>query len=423
MCIFEKKLEVNIKIENILQAERRISNIIIRTPLEKNKNYSNKYSADIYFKREDLQVVRSYKLRGAFNCISSLSPEELAQGVVCASAGNHAQGVAFSCKMLAIKGDIFMPSTTPQQKVNQVKMFGGDAIEIHLVGDNFDVAFQMARKYSDENGKTFVHPFDDIRIIEGQATVGVEIMQELKSLPDYVFVPIGGGGLIAGVASYIKSLSPKTKIIGVEPEGAAGMKASFEKGEVVTLAKMNSFVDGAAVRTVGKLNYEIAKDLVDEIITVPEGKICSTIISLYNEEAIVVEPAGALTITALDYKKEEIKGKTVVAIISGGNNDLNRMQEIRERSLMFEGLKYYFLVKFPQRAGALKEFVDEILGPNDDITRFEYAKKNARETGPALIGIELKFKSDFEGLINRLNKKQIVYTLLNDDPILFEYFV
>jgi len=414
---------VNIKIENILQAERRISHTVVRTPLEKNKNYSQKYSADVYFKREDLQVVRSYKLRGAFNCISSLSEQELAQGVVCASAGNHAQGVAFSCKMLSIKGDIFMPSTTPQQKVNQVKMFGGDAIEIHLVGDNFDVAFQNARKYSDDNGKTFVHPFDDIRIIEGQATVGVEIIQDLKSFPDFVFVPIGGGGLVAGVASYIKSLSPTTKIIGVEPEGAAGMKASFEKGEVVSLEKMNSFVDGAAVRTVGKLNFEIAKDLVDEIITVPEGKICTTIISLYNEEAIVVEPAGALTITALDYKKEEIKGKSVVAIISGGNNDLNRMQEIRERSLLFEGLKYYFLVKFPQRAGALKEFVDEILGPNDDITRFEYAKKNARETGPALIGIELKFKSDFEELINRLNKKQIVYTLLNDDPILFEYFV
>jgi threonine dehydratase len=348
---------------------------------------------------------------------------ELKKGVVCASAGNHAQGVAYSCNKLQIHGKIFMPNTTPKQKVTQVKMFGKNNVEVVLIGDTFDDSYYEAIKDSKENDKLFIPPFDNPKIIEGQATVGLEILEDLKEKIDYLFVPIGGGGLAAGVGSYFKAISPDTKIIGVEPEGAPAMKEAIKQKKVVTLDKIDKFVDGAAVKRVGDLNYKICSQLLSDISLVPEGKVCSTIIKLYNEEAIVVEPAGALSISALDYYKDEIKGKNVVCVVSGSNNDIGRMEEIKERSLLYEGLKHYFIISFPQRAGALREFLDEVLGPNDDITRFEYTKKNIKEEGPALVGIELKNKEDYDHLIERMNKKKVNYINLNKDPNLFNYFL
>lgn len=417
-----KKSEL-IKAEDIRQAGERLKNVITHTPLARNNNLSAQFNCNIYLKREDLQIVRSYKLRGAYNLISSCSPEDLKNGVVCASAGNHAQGVAYSCNLLNIHGTIFMPTTTPKQKISQVKMFGKDHVEVILTGDTFDDAFDEAINYSKKSNILFIHAFDDKKIIEGQGTVAVEILEDLKDPIDFVFVPIGGGGLAAGIITYFKNVSPATKIIGVEPLGAASMHESLKQKKVVALEQMDKFVDGAAVKKVGELNFKICSGNIDDIVLVPEGKVCTTIIRLYNEEAIVAEPAGALSISALDYYKDKIKGKNVVCIVSGSNNDIGRMEEIKERSLLYEGLKHYFIISFPQRAGALREFLDEVLGPNDDITRFEYTKKNLKEEGPALVGIESKNKEDYDMLIERMNKKKFNYINLNKEPNLFNYFL
>lgn len=410
-------------VERILSAAERIKGVAVQTPLTSHPALSDYFECNLALKREDMQVVRSYKLRGAYNLISNLTDEDRDKGVVCASAGNHAQGVAFSCRQLGVQGTVFMPGTTPKQKVKQVKFFGKDYIEVRLEGDTFDDAFDEAKKYTEDHGATFVHPFNNEWIIAGQGTVAKEVIDDSQDDIDYLVVPIGGGGLISGMSSYFKNISPKTKIIGVEPQGASAFKSALESGEVVTLDKIDPFVDGAAVKRVGELNFEITKDLIDHVITIPEGEVCSWILKLYSEQAIVVEPAGALSIAALSYLKGEIKGKNVVAVVSGGNNDIDRMQEIKERSLIYEGLKHYFMIKFPQRAGALKEFVAEVLGPNDDITRFEYIKRNAREAGPALVGVELKFKEDYEKLIERLETKKINFRNLNSDPNLFEFFI
>ncbi|WP_341483200.1 threonine ammonia-lyase [Paraflavisolibacter caeni] len=404
------------------KAAERLSSVVIKTPLMFNSNLSRKYEANIYLKREDLQVVRSYKLRGAYNMMSSLTPEQLQCGVVCASAGNHAQGFAFSCKKLGIKGMVFMPIITPQQKVQQTRMFGEQFIEIKLVGDTFDDCAIAAKQFTVEHGMTFIPPFDDYRIIEGQGTIGIEILDELQDV-NYLFIPIGGGGLCAGVGTYIKTFSPKTQIIGLEPEGAPSMKAALAAGHPVTLENIDRFVDGAAVKRVGDLTFPLCKDVLDEMSLVPEGKVCSTILKLYNEDALVAEPAGALSIAALDDYAEKIKGKTVVCIVSGSNNDIDRMQEIKERSLQYEGLKHYFLIRFAQRPGALKEFVNHVLGPNDDITRFEYMQKHNKETGPALVGIELQSPKDYEVLVKNLDRHHINYTILNKDDNLFGYLV
>ena len=404
------------------KAVERLKPVVNKTPLAFSHNLSKRYGANIYLKREDLQVVRSYKLRGAYNMISSLPPEQLQNGVVCASAGNHAQGFAYSCKKLGIKGVVFMPIITPQQKIQQTKMFGEDFIEIILIGDTFDDCAVAAKQYTQQHGMSFIPPFDDLRIIEGQATVGVEILEDLSTV-DYLFIPVGGGGLSAGVGSYFKTYSPKTKIIGLEPEGAPSMKSAFQAGHPVTLESIDRFVDGASVKRVGDLTFSICKEVLDEVSLVPEGKVCSTILKLYNEDALVVEPAGALSIAALDYYADQIKGKNVVCIVSGGNNDIDRMQEIKERSLQYEGLKHYFLIRFAQRPGALKEFVNHVLGPTDDITRFEYMQKHNKETGPALVGIELKSREDYDRLIQNLNHYQINYTELNKDDNLFGYLV
>jgi len=408
--------------ESILKAAEKLKGIVLKTPLQLNANLSRKFQCNVYLKREDLQIVRSYKLRGAYNKISSLSKEELEGGVVCASAGNHAQGFAYSCKLLNIKGVIFMPTITPMQKINQTRMFGGHHIEIILSGDTYDDCAVSAKKYASENKMAFIHAFDDEKIIEGQATVGVEIWEDLKEI-DYLFIPVGGGGLCAGLGTFIKNVSPHTKIIATEPEGAPSMKKAFEAGQPVTLQSIDSFVDGAAVKRAGEITYPICKKVVDEIMLVPEGKICSTILRLYNKDAIVVEPAGALSIAALFFMGDEIKGKNVVCIVSGSNNDIDRMQEIKERSLQHEKLKHYFLINFAQRPGALKEFVNRVLGPDDDITRFEYMQKTNKESGPALVGIELKRRNDYEGLINRMKRLGINYTELNKDDRLFGYLV
>jgi threonine dehydratase len=412
-----------IEIKDIEAAYSCIKEVVHQTPLMKDEILSEKYSAHIYLKREDLQVVRSYKIRGAYNKIASLSVEERKQGIVCASAGNHAQGVAFSCLKLNIRGRIFMPSTTPKQKIKQVRMFGRDNVDVILTGDTYDQAYEAAKIDCAANQSVFIHPFDDFLVAAGQGTVGLEITAQADFPIDYAIVPIGGGGLISGLGSWFRSKSPATQIIGVEPSGAAAMKESLDQGKRVVLENFEMFVDGAAVSLVGELNFEIAREVIDGMILVPEGKVCTTILQLYNEEAIVVEPAGALSIAALDLMADKIKGKNVVCIISGGNNDITRTEEIRERSLLYEGLKHYLIVRFPQRSGALREFVNEVLGPDDDITHFEYTKKNSRDSGPALVGIETRSMMDFQAMLLRLEEKGINYKLVNDSPDLFHLLI
>jgi threonine dehydratase len=412
-----------LKLEDIIVAGHMLKDVVHHTPLQKNFILSEKYNCNVYLKREDLQVVRSFKIRGAYHLMKSLSEEQLSKGVVCASAGNHAQGLAYSCKALKVHGKIFMPTTTPRQKISQVRLFGGEYVEVILIGDTFDDSLKEAVRCSEREGSQFVHPFDHLKVIAGQGTVGLELMNDMREKADYVFAGIGGGGLAAGVGTYVKSVSPETKFIGVEATGAPSMQQSIEKGEIVTLGEIDKFVDGTAVKRVGELTYDICQKVVDDIVVVPEGKVCTTILELYNENAIVAEPAGALTITALDFYREQIEGKNVVCIISGGNNDIERMQEIKERSLIYEGLKHYFTVEFPQRSGALREFLDEVLGPNDDITRFEYTKKTSKENGPALVGIELKSKEDYEPLIERMINKGIKYVEINKNPHLFNLLI
>lgn len=417
-----KTVAYNPNIEAVRAAATHLKGVAAVTPLQYNANASRKYNADIYFKREDLQQVRSYKIRGAFNKMNALNPNQRKSGIVCASAGNHAQGVAFSCNKLQIHGTIFMPVPTPKQKVDQVAMFGGDFVEIVLEGDTFDDAYKAAKAYEAHHNSTFIHPFDDPKVIEGQATVGLELLTQEQHI-DVVIVPVGGGGLASGVSSVLKTLSPKTKIIGVEPLGAASMSTSLRNGSNTTLQHIDKFVDGAAVQRVGELTFSICQSFLDDMITVPEGKVCQTILELYNKEAIVAEPAGALTIAALDILSEELKGKKVVCVISGSNNDIVRMQEIKERALLYENLKHYFIVRFPQRAGALKKFVAEVLGPNDDITHFEYTKKHAREDAPAVVGVELKYAEDLHPLINRMKHEGFYGEYLNQKPDLFQFLV
>lgn len=412
-----------IAINEILAAYNCIKGVVEKTPLQKSEILSERYSANIYLKREDQQMVRSYKIRGAYYKIASLSDEDRHKGVVCASAGNHAQGVAYACNHLNIKGKIFMPTTTPRQKVKQVRMFGRDHIEIILTGDTYDEAYHAAMEDCRESGSVFIHPFDDTMVIAGQGTMGIEIMEQIKVPLDMIFIPVGGGGLIAGLGSYLRIHSPSTRIIGVEPEGAPSMTRSLKKGRRVTLEKFEKFVDGAAVATIGELNFKIASEVIDDMLLVPEGKVCTSILQLYNESAIVVEPAGALSVAALDLYADQIKGKNVICIISGGNNDITRTEEIKERSLLYEGLKHYFIIRFPQRSGALRDFVNHVLGPEDDITRFEYIRKNSRENGPALVGIETRSRQDYYSLVKRMDEYRINYTHVNDSPDLFHFLI
>lgn len=412
--------------KNVEQAYSVLKRVVVRTPLDYSRYLSEKYSATIYLKRENEQRVRSFKIRGAYYAISQLTDDEKSRGVVCASAGNHAQGVAYTCQEMQIPATIFMPITTPQQKIGQVKFFGGDYVEIRLVGDTFDESAKAAQDYTQESGKTFIDPFDDENVQAGQGTVAYEILEEAEEQTisfDQILVPIGGGGLVAGVSAYLKEHAPEIKIVGVEASGARSMKAAFDKGRPVKLDQIDKFADGIAVQKVGKSTYEVARKYVDRLIGVDEGWISGTILDLYSKLGIVAEPAGAATIAALEVVKDQIKGQTICCIISGGNNDINRMPEMEERALIYEGIKHYFVVNFPQRPGALREFVNDILGTNDDITRFEYIKRANKGTGPVLIGIALGDKTDYTQFISRLEEFDPQYINLHENDSLYKMLV
>ncbi|HEM2904367.1 TPA: threonine ammonia-lyase IlvA [Streptococcus suis] len=412
--------------KNVEQAYSVLKRVVVRTPLDYSRYLSEKYGATIYLKRENEQRVRSFKIRGAYYAISQLTDDEKSRGVVCASAGNHAQGVAYTCQEMQIPATIFMPITTPQQKIGQVKFFGGDYVEIRLVGDTFDESAKAAQDYTQESGKTFIDPFDDENVQAGQGTVAYEILEEAEEQTisfDQILVPIGGGGLVAGVSAYLKEHAPEIKIVGVEASGARSMKAAFDKGRPVKLDQIDKFADGIAVQKVGKSTYEVARKYVDRLIGVDEGWISGTILDLYSKLGIVAEPAGAATIAALEVVKDQIKGQTICCIISGGNNDINRMPEMEERALIYEGIKHYFVVNFPQRPGALREFVNDILGPNDDITRFEYIKRANKGTGPVLIGIVLGDKTDYTQFISRLEEFDPQYINLHENDSLYKMLV
>lgn len=413
---------MNVTKQTIEDAYHRLEDVVVKTPLEFHESLSKTYDAKIFLKREDMQLVRSYKLRGAYNKISQLSNDERTKGIVCASAGNHAQGVAFSCNKLKTKGTIYMPKNTPRQKIERVRMLGEDMITIVLEGDTFDASFKAAEKYLREQGGVLVHPFDDKDVIIGQGTVGVEIV---AALPDteVLVVPVGGGGLIAGLGTYAKETNSDITVVGVEPAGAASMDAALKQGRVVTLEKINKFVDGAAVQAVGSNNFTVAKDVIDAMVVVPEDKVCVDMISLYQRDGIITEPAGALSVAALESVRDTIKGKTVVCVISGGNNDVSRYPEILERSLVYLGLKHYFIIEFPQRPGALRSFLDDVLGETDDITFFEYVKKNNREIGPALVGFELARQSDLDPLVVRMKSLGFSFHHVAPDSALFQFVI
>ena len=410
-------------VEAIDKASQVLDEILEPTPFQRNANLSDIYDAEVYLKREDLQMVRSYKIRGAYNKIRTIDPELVENGIVCASAGNHAQGVAFSCSKLKIMGSIFMPVTTPRQKIEQVRMFGKEFIEIILTGDTFDAANSAAIEYAQDNNKTFIPPFDDPKVMEGQGTIGLEIFNQSKEPLDYIFVPIGGGGLASGLGAYISRMSPSTKIIGVEPGGAPCMKAAIENGGPRKLEHIDKFVDGAAVQLAGTHTYEVCRQVLDDIVVVPEGAVCTTIIHMYNKSAIVVEPAGALAVAALKFYKDKIKGKRVACVVSGSNNDITRMEEIREKSLLYEGLKHYFIVNFPQKSGAILSFIRDVIGPTDDLVHIQYIRKTNKNFGPALIGIELAAKEDFGPFMQRLKAHGISYEYINENNQLFEILI
>ena len=410
-------------IKDIQKAKDIVRDVALITPLQRNERLSEQYDANVYFKREDLQPIRSFKLRGAYHKIYKLSDAERKLGIVCASAGNHAQGVALACNKLGIKGTIFMPVPTPKQKLNQVHMFGGENIETRLVGDTFDDAYAAAQSFKDQSKSIFIHPFEDKDVVIGQATLALELLEQAQDSIDYILVPIGGGGLISGVLHVFKTLSPNAKVIGIEPEGAPAMHQSLERGKNTELNSIDPFVDGAAVRKVGDDAYDLCDNYLDKLVLVSEGKICQSILKLYNSEAIVVEPAGAMSTASLKMIGEEIKGKNVVCLICGGNNDITRMAEIKERALLEAKLLHYFIVRFPQRAGALKEFVADVLGPKDDITFFEYSKKNNRSNGPAVVGIELKNPDDFNPLVKRMKSKGFYGDYINNKPDLFQFLI
>ena len=412
--------------KNIVDAHKVLKSVVEKTPLDFDRYLSEKYGATIYLKRENMQKVRSFKIRGAYYAISQLSDEEKKRGVVCASAGNHAQGVAYTCNEMKIPATIFMPVTTPQQKIGQVQFFGGSFVNIQLVGDTFDASAQAAQDFTKAEGMTFIDPFDDDNVQAGQGTVAYEIYEQAQEEGvsfDQIFVPVGGGGLISGVSAYIKDVSPEIEVIGVEASGARSMRAAFYKGYPVKLENIDKFADGIAVQKVGQRTYEVARKYVDKLIGVDEGLISETLIDMYSKQGIIAEPAGAASIAALEVMKDDIKGKTVVCIISGGNNDINRMQEMEERALIYDGVKHYFVVNFPQRPGALREFVNDILGPKDDITRFEYIKRANKGKGPVLIGITLDDKNDYAALLERLAQFDPNYINLHGNESLYNMLV
>lgn len=413
---------MKITIRDIEKAAENIGDSVEKTPLQFSQRLSNLYSAKIYLKREDLQKVRSFKIRGALNKIINLTNTQKNAGIVTASAGNHAQGVAFACNKLKIKGTIFMPRLTPNQKVERVKYFGNGHVTVMLEGENYDESCALAKKHSHDKKASYIPAFDDKDVIAGQATVGKEILEQNGNI-DYVLAGVGGGGLVAGIAEFIKAKSPNTKIIGVESDGTASMTLSLKKGKITSLKSVDTFCDGIAVKTVGKLTFEIFKKLNLDMVVIPEGKVAEVMIELFQNDGIIAEPAGALPIAALDSIAKKIKGKTVVCVVSGGNNDLLRYPEILEKSLVYQGRKHYFLIDFAQKPGQLKNFVNHVLGPTDDIALFEYTKKNNKEKGPALVGIELKDKKDLPRLLSQMQNYGFHYKMIEDKDLLYSYLV
>ncbi|MHB8682505.1 MAG: threonine ammonia-lyase IlvA [Acidimicrobiales bacterium] len=383
-------------------AARRLAAVGVVTPLQRNDRLSERFGAEVYLKREDLQAVRSYKIRGAYNFVASLAPEALAAGVVCASAGNHAQGVAWSCRHLQVRGVVFLPRRTPRQKVARIRALAGDLVDVRFAGDSFDDAYAATLAYSAETGATVVPTFDHPLTVAGQGTIALEIVDQLGHPPAMVAVPVGGGGLVSGIAVALDGMGAPTTVVGVQPAGAPAMLRSLEAGHPVVIDIEDDFVDGAVVRRPGELTFAVVRDLLPDLEVVEEGRVCTEQLALYQDDGIVAEPAGALAVAALDDLADRIRGSEVVCILSGGNNDVARYDEIIERSLVHQGLKHYFIVAFPQQPGALRRFLDECLGPSDDIVLFEYIKKNDREFGPALVGIELAARGDLEPLLGRI---------------------
>lgn len=429
-------------------AAARISSVVAATPLQLCERLSAATGAKVYLKREDLQIVRSYKIRGAYNLMDQLTEAERSVGVVTASAGNHAQGVAFACRSMQVRGRIYVPANTPKQKRDRIRVHGGDYVDVIVIGDTFDAAASAAAEDVARTGATMVPPFDDARTVAGQGTIAAEIVDQLGVAPDVVVTPVGGGGCIAGIASYMRERAPRTTVVGVEPAGAASTIAALIAGRPVTLSDIDPFVDGAAVRRVGDVPYATLRSFGALVASRPtsapaldvssplqrgdsepgtvlitqidEGAVCTAMLALYQNEGVIAEPAGALAVAALEHV-DIAPGSTVVCLVSGGNNDVSRYGEILERSLVHLGLKHYFLVDFPQEPGALRRFLDEVLGPEDDVTLFEYVKRNNRETGAALVGIELGSASGLSPLLERMRDSHLHVEQLEPDSPVYRY--
>ncbi len=404
------------------RAAALLAGVVRRTPLEPSDRLTEQVGRPVLLKREDIQVGRSYKVRGAYNLIAGLSPDERARGVVCASAGNHGQGLAYACARLGISGRVFLPANTPRQKRQRIAVIGGDRVEPVVVGSSYDEASAAAHADSAATGAVYVHPFDDVRTIAGQGTVAIELDDQVDGPIGTIVVPIGGGGLAAGIATWVRAHRPDVRIVGAEPEGAASMTAALAAGGPVALDAFDTFVDGAAVGRVGDLTYAIVRDLVDEVVTVPEGAVCTEMLDLYQSEGIIAEPAGALASAAARQLGADLPGP-VVCIVSGGNNDVSRYAEVVERSLLHQGLRHYFLVTFPQEPGALRHFLDDVLAADEDIVLFEYAKKNNRETGPALVGIELERADDLGALLARMDESPLQIERVSPGSPLFSFLL
>ncbi|QFU10184.1 L-threonine dehydratase biosynthetic IlvA [Rhodobacteraceae bacterium THAF1] len=407
-----------------LAVTARLRSLFPATPLQRNAYLSALYDADIWLKREDLSPVRSYKIRGAFNAMRKALEADPDQDLfVCASAGNHAQGVAFNCASFGKRGVIFMPVTTPAQKIDKTRAFGGTGVEIKLVGDYFDETLKVAQEFCAKAGGHFLAPFDDPHVIEGQASVAVEMMDAMEDAPDMIVLPVGGGGLSAGMKRYLDEVSPDIELLLVEPLGGASLTAALAAGEPVTLPRVDSFVDGASVARIGARPFEVLRDVPPEsVLIAPEDRICTTILTMLNVEGIVLEPAGALSLDVLPSLKDRLRGKRVVCITTGGNFDFERLPEVKERAQRYSGIKKYMILRMPQRPGALRDFL-ELLGPNDDIARFEYLKKSARNTGSVLIGIETAKPENFDALFARLDAGGFAYRDITDDQTLAELLI
>ena len=423
-----KKPQVPPTAAEIREAASRIQPKVVSTPLHISERLSAATGATVYLKREDLQAVRSYKVRGAFNFMLQLTPEERARGVVAASAGNHAQGFAQACNDLGIDGRIIVPRTTPQQKIQRIRHFGGERVTVQIEGSTYDDSSALAKRYAERTGALMVSAFDHPRTIAGQGTIGVEIRDQLGYDPDYIVVPIGGGGVLAGIAEYAREAMPNTKVIGMEPAGAASMIAACSAGKPVELPEIDSFADGAAVRRAGDVTYQMISGMDLELHPVPEGRIAKEMLDLYQVDGIIAEPAGAIASASVgpegSFAPLEVPaGSSVVCVLTGGNNDISRYSEILERSLVWEGLKHYFIVNFPQEPGALRRFLDEVLGPDDDVALFEYMKRSGRETGPAFVGITLGNADDLPGLLQRMDESPLEIEKVGEDSPLFHMFV